>query len=314
MLSHRIDDPWAIRTGRWLSVRIVGTKVDRINVAGFFLLGAHIHALLGLKAGTKTSDILPMLADAAEFLDMFLNVSIGPKAEQSVTVAEELQKGLESLTIVSPRLAKAGLTIKLGERSLNNDQVILIRKLVEQFEAVLCSEMSAKGIFYLTPKHAYSTEILLSRAEDTLSAVVRTNLTEFDIENIREAGRCLVFDRFTGAGFHVLRAAESVARRYYVLVTGRDATNKTLGKIAAELADYFKKKTERQTPTGLLGLVTGPLDQLCKLYRNPISHPELISLDEDQAIEAFEHGISAVSTIVRDTLAGGAHFSVKRLI
>jgi hypothetical protein len=305
-------DRWAIHAARWLSFKVIGTNVDRINVAGFFLLGARVRALLGLKAGAKITDVLPMLADADEYLEMFENVSIGPKAEQSVPVAQELRKGLETLTIFPPRLAKAGVVFNLGGASLNDNQVSLISKLVEQFEAVLCSEMPSMGIFYLTPKRAYSTAMLLSKAEDSLSATVRTNLTEFDVENIREAGRCLVFDRFTATGFHALRAVESVARRYYLLVTGRDATGATLGKVAGELAGHFEKLTGKKTPTGLLGLVTGPLDQLCKLYRNPVMHPQLISLDEDQAIEAFEYAMSAISTMVRDVLAGGAHFSIVR--
>ena len=155
---------------------------------------------------------------------MFLNVTVGPKAEESGPVAEELQKALQQLTIVPPRDTKGGGVVLNISRTLSEAQVSLIGKLVEQFEAVLCSEMVKKGIFYVTPKRAYATDVLLTSADKVLDDGELKYLTDDAKEDIRKAGACLLFDQFTASGFHAARAVEGTARRYYELVTGESAT------------------------------------------------------------------------------------------
>ncbi len=267
MPSRKID-AWAIGTARWLFVPVAETNMDRVNMAGFYLLGARVHALFALKPDMQIVEALPLLADADEYLEMFLGVTVGPKAKESRPVAEELRKGLAEITVLPPVVSKMGVALNIAGK-LGDKRASLIIELVKQFEAVLCSEMPSKDVFYVTAKRGYATEVLLSKAEEALSSDVIKNLVDFDIENIREAGRGLLFDRFTATGFHVMRAVESVARRYYFRITGRDSSGKMLGAIAAELSDYFEKQAAAKISTGLLGLVIGPLDQLCKLYRNP---------------------------------------------
>ncbi len=54
--------------------------------------------------------------------------------------------------------------------------------------------------------------------------------------------------------------------------------------------------------------IIGILRPLSKLYRDPIAHPELKELDEEDAKLAFEQGLSVIGRMVRDALDGGAHF------
>ena len=44
------------------------------------------------------------------------------------------------------------------------------------------------------------------------------------------------------------------------------------------------------------------------MYRNPLSHPAIVQLDEDDAIEVFQSGIDVIAKMVRDVIAGGNHF------
>lgn len=317
-MDSRIVDRWAVATARWLRVPVSGTKMDRINVAGYFLLGARVHALLGLKTGMQIAEVLPMLADADEYLDMFVNVTKGPKGEQSRPVAQELQKGLELLTLLPPRLAKAGLGFNLAGRVLSDKQVSLITKLVEQFEAVFCSETPTMGIFYVTPKRAYSTEILLNKAETVLDATDLDYLPGLTTQDMRRAGTCLLFDQFTAAGFHSMRAVEAVARSYYFLITGaepvrirssghRESFN--LGQLVDGLQVVLDRLKLSKQSTGLLGIVVPVLERLTKIYRNPIMHPEMV-LDEHDAVDVFDLTKTAISNMTSDIRKGGSHFSI----
>jgi hypothetical protein len=315
MLSCAID-PWAVHTAKWLAVRVVGLNVDRINVAGFYLLGSRLQPLLTLKAGMQISDVISLLADADDFLFELLNVSEGPKVEQSRPLAEQLQTTLAQLTRLPPRLAKVGVVFSTGRR-ITESEASAIMTLLKAFEAAFCSEMPKKEIFYVTPKRAYATDVLLQSAAASFSEMDRKYLSALALENIQEAAKCLVFDRYTAVGFHTLRAVEDIARRYYELVTDRDAVRstpkgpryETLGAIAQELEDQVKSRKGRNI--GLLGLIAPVLSQLCTLYRNPLSHPEIIALEEDPAVDAFTQGIGVIANMLRDARNGGAHFSAR---
>ncbi len=221
MLSY---DPWGVYTAaKWVSVPVAGTDMDKINVAAFYLLGSRIQPLLTIRAGMPVSSLITLLADADEFLELFLNVTKGPKLEDSRPLAEELRKTLERFTILPPFVTKMGMSLPLGQ-VVNEAEAAAITRLVKAFEAVFCSEMPTKGIFYVSPKRAYATDKLLQSAEASLSEEDSSSyLSGLALENIQEAGRCLVFDRYTAVGFHILRAVEDVARRYYELITDRDA-------------------------------------------------------------------------------------------
>lgn len=312
MLSRKTD-PWAVNTGRWLSVQIAGTKMDRINVAGFYLLGARVHALLGLEPNTRIEDALPMLADADEFLDAFVNITVGPRGEQSRRIAEAIQSELQRLTGLPPRVAKIRGVQFQTAAILGEQQSSLIAKLVEQFEAALCSEMPSKGTFYVIPKRAYATEIMLASADKIFSTATSDYLTETAREDVRKAGSCLLFDQFTAAGFHMMRAMEAVTRPYYELVTGKSpirptGESMTLGSLAVDLGYKLEGLKKQKLESGLLGNVMPNLDRMVKIYRNPIMHPEMV-LDEEEAIEVFDNAKSAIAAMIKDVRDGGPHFS-----
>lgn len=286
--------------------------MDKINIAGFYLLGTRIQPLLTIKAGMSIGDLVSLLADADEFLDLLLNVSEGPKVEESRPLAEELQKTLERITVLPARIAKHGIVFPTG-KIINEREASAITRLVKAFEAVFCSEMPKKGIFYVTAKRAYSTELLLNSAEKVLDGKDLDYLVEETKYDIRGAGSCLLFDQFTASGFHAARAIEGIARRYYELVTGQRATEDgtehgrplNLWGLIAQLT----RRLNTITPKPELGsLIISLLDGMRIIYRNPIMHPE-VELKETDAARLFNLMIDAISHIIADIRDGGPHFS-----
>ena len=178
--------------------------------------------------------------------------------------------------------------------------------------------MPSKGIFYLTPKRAYDTEMLLASADGTIDADDLQYVAKTGREDIRRAGSCLLFDEFTACGFHATRAVEATARRYYELIFGKEAIRLggsglpeplTLGVIAMGLTDRYSVLKKAKTGTGTLGLVANNLERITRLYRNPIMHPEA-TLDEKSAITIFGATTNVISIMIEDVLAGGTHFQL----
>ncbi len=108
-----------------------------------------------------------------------------------------------------------------------------------------------------------------------------------------------------------------VARYYYELMTGTspvtitngERSYLTLGQIAWKLdREVLVKLPPTRSPTRHLKFVVPMLAALCEMYRNPLSHPEIVKLDEDEGIDVFNKGIDVISTMVRDVQIGGKHF------
>ena len=101
-------------------------------------------------------------------------------------------------------------------------QADTVANLFQLFDNSLRHELGRTPSYLLEEKRGYSVQTLIDKAYKTISVHNLPYLSEFTKQNIQEAGRCFVFDCFTATGFHVTRALEGVARRYFKLVTGRE--------------------------------------------------------------------------------------------
>jgi hypothetical protein len=198
-----------------------------------------------------------------------------------------------------------------------------IANLFQIFDSSLRYELGRIPSYVLEEKRGYSVRTLIDKAYNTISIHNVPYLADFTRQNIQEAGRCFVFDCFTATGFHVTRALEGAARKYYTLVTNRQPSEtrngnlyfRGLGKLTNELRDKLatlksdsKKHTLRER-VGNLGIIVAFLEQICLVYRDPLSHPDIVALDEDKAADVFFQCINAISAMLNDVRTGGEHFA-----
>jgi hypothetical protein len=195
----------------------------------------------------------------------------------------------------------------------------IFNPLLEHFDSALTLDIENLYIYVLEKKRGYAPDVLLNHIEEVLPADDRGGLSEFARDNMQESGACLAFHRYTGCGYHMARAVEDVARRYYELVKGQlqkitlksgDLRDRTLAQIAGEFEDILENWKGSDDP-GLLGLVTPTIRQFCRIYRDPLAHAdlELKELSPNEAEVAFGHGVSAISTMLEDARLGGPHFA-----
>jgi hypothetical protein len=221
------------------------------------------------------------------------------------------------VTLLGSVMTDTSVNIEQDQATFDTTKQLLLMFL-DQFEHDLSSDIDALYIYVLEEKRGYSIDVLLGKIEETLPPDDRGMISEFAHDNMQESGACLLFHRFTGCGYHMARALEDVARRYYSAVTGRaaeytdkngDQRYRMLGQIAEELQDVLNKWKGPHDP-GLLPLIVPTLRQFCRIYRNPLSHadPDLKELGPNEAEVAFGHGIAAISTMLDDGRQGGTHF------
>lgn len=107
--------------------------------------------------------------------------------------------------------------------------------------------------------------------------------------DIREAGKALAYDLPTDCGYHVFRATESVLRRYYATVSG-NAPKPKVRSVGVYVAFLRQRKSGDEK-------VLMPLDQMAKLHRNPLIHPE-VALSMDEALAILGIARSAVTAML----------------
>jgi hypothetical protein len=260
--------------------------VDQINLWGFYSVGGNVRPIGNLTASTRASDALSILAQAdlaLRFIDD--NDKDLIELERSLPLARELRDLIKEFTeAVVPRessetppeyVVGAYYADKFGDK-------------LKSFEAVLRSELAYVHAYGVSDKGILSTTKLIQSAELAIPEASREHLSTLALSDIQSAGRCLAFDLPTACGFHAIRALEAVTVDYILRKTGQKPTKRDLGAYI----DTLKSSGADED-------VTSTLDQLRRIRRNPLMHPE-DTLDEDTAIRLFQLCVSAITACISD--------------
>jgi hypothetical protein len=280
--------------------------MKRVNPRRLYLFGLRFRSLLDLRVGISVEDNgLLLRVGLASLRSFIVDDDFGERAPNATNAAKDIIAYINRNLLEFPKME-----ISAGWKEL-------IDKELARFESALEIDIDALPIFLLEEKRGLNPKTLLSTVEKLIPKAVTPYLSAFAMANLQDASASLVFDHFTSSGFHTMRAVEDVARYYYELMTGTspvtitngERSYLTLGQIAWKLdREVLVKLPPTRSPTRHLKFVVPMLAALCEMYRNPLSHPEIVKLDEDEGIDVFNKGIDVISTMVRDVQIGGKHF------
>jgi len=151
-------------------------------------------------------------------------------------------------------------------------------------------ELQRHQTYLVSQIGGYSMALLASKAEVNILEDALAIIDEQAKKDFREAGRCLAFELPTAAGFHAMRATESVLRQFYAQLTGKSAARKEWATCINELVKAGADKK-----------VMAILDQLRDLHRNPLMHPQDF-LSMKQAIGLFDIAKSAIGSLAEEII------------
>lgn len=171
--------------------------------------------------------------------------------------------------------------------------VIVIRETVKTFETLLKDELSKLPIFCCDDEKIGNLSIdkLLKGGGNGYPEKTKTRLTSLCLSEIDEAGRCLVYERSTAAGFHMLRSVELTIRQYLLAVPGfvmPPLNRQNWGEYLKLLGDNGASRD-----------VTDHLHNIKDNYRNPLMHPE-DTLEIDEAVSLFGVAQSMNEMLIAD--------------
>lgn len=255
--------PWALLWGpryRGLLARETGT-MNRIDVGWWYRLAMTLIPLKALSLDER-GDWLRLLAYADGMLTQLLSKSFYP-IRASWPACHELRERMRQLT---------GTGEGAGSGSIE-----AVGWAAARLENVLLEEVGTLDVYIPSDKGAYSSTILAEEGHKALGDEALGVVSEDTARDFDEAGRCLAFGLATAAGYHVMRATESVIRQWYAL-----AVDTPKARILWDDAVVELEKVAAEEDKATLEL----LGHLRRHLRNRLMHPEDF-LNTDQAMDAF---------------------------
>jgi len=264
-----------------------GTKMQRVNGYSFYAIGRNLRPLADLQGDKKYGEVFAPLFFARASLRELLSSQIVPLNVSKNGILKVISR---INTVVPDDLSP--FTPEKWEATVYDWQLRQIASDLTALEIVLNAELSGLDVYYISQKGIYATPDLIERAENALPEEIKTLLTARTRGDINQAGRCLAFDLPTAAGFHIMRATESVLLAYHAAFVGKPPNSRNWG---AYLADLKGTKAEPKT--------LGILQQIKDLHRNPTMHEEVLTGNE--AFVLFGIGLSAIITMVEEMAKNG---------
>jgi hypothetical protein len=254
--------------------------MHKVNQFAFYKFGAALRDLDDIKAGDTFLQFSMPFINASMALRTFIDENSHVSLPLSKAAAQTL---INSITATMDSFIPPGKEID-WDRKLDEGQVRTIIGKRTEFETIFEHESRDIDVYAVTPKGIYSTPALIERAENALPADVKSRLSAETVYDIQQAGRCLAFNISTAAGFHILKAVESMIREYHLRLTGKhiSAKSRNWGAYIRDLNNH-----------GADTKVTTYLSHIKDFYRNPIVHPE-VTLTSEQALSLFSAAVSAI--------------------
>lgn len=268
---------------RWASAPVRDSQMRRMNLAFFMQLGSALDALsdFALMANPEQPQWPYKAAQAHQMLTSLMGGGIPLSIPASALEITGFLQTLERFR-------------NTADAARTDDMGIWVQ--ASKVKTLLEGELAIQAVYYVMPKRAYDTNRLIDHAANIFSEDIQAWLTPGELYDVQQGGRCLALEVPTAAGFHLIRAAESVIRRYVSAVTGSLPSPKmrSWGVYVRELRKC-----------GADPKVVGAVEQVKDFHRNPVVHPEE-QLSPEEAVSLLGIIESLIGAIYRDMIARDA--------
>ena len=264
---------------------IHGGPVRPLNVLWFYWVGI---AMADLKRSLLPTDVRalhlrPVALALKEPLERLVeNKTVGLSSSQ-----EDAANLLSALSFLFPEPSAPDGVIGHSVRKM-------IENAADHFNNTLNVEVAKAHTFIVGPAHGYDMATLIKEGDGCFAAKTREAMPPKARKDFRQATKCIAFQLWTAAGFHLMRSVEVVVLRYFAIAGFPQPKARNWGVYidtlkAGKVDDKLVSK----------------LDELRKYDRNELMHPETW-LTEETALELFHHVKSVMSALIRDLTKRGA--------
>lgn len=142
---------------------------------------------------------------------------------------------------------------------------------------------------YTIEQGRYNSDYLINDIGKLFAKDVFFNAPDFAKVDLVEAGKCIAFERYTAAAFHLLRGTESVLRVFYCAQVKQKRCQLMWGNMVNDM----KKRPKTKVNDTLLN----HLDNIRISFRNPTAHPEK-TYDMNEVQDLFSLCIDVINRMI----------------
>lgn len=241
--------------------------VQEINLIKLYQMAKEMTSIDHLRTGARAQEAWITLCTVHNWLESFLeetkNLPIPKTHEALARLHQQVTK--VNKRVFDDSIAEREAPLTLSE---NSD----IREALLEFEKEFEHESRQIAVFGVTPKDDRDLRILIDDAIKNWPADVLAALPDKTKYDLREAGRCLAFERPTACALHICRATEALMLGYYEKLATQPWPH-----AQKDWGIYNRELIALNAPER----ITTRLDEIRKMDRNAYAHPDItVPLDE----------------------------------
>jgi hypothetical protein len=250
-----------------------------LNPAWIFWIASALRELTKLNAKDRLSAHVETLVEVKTAVTVFINYP-------QYSLFPETRNKLKDLAAFVEVMLPSDRPFL--DRVLQYNEIMDVLEALRSVRETFDAECGRNYVVGLERQRALDTKTLIESIEVAFAPKCWQRLSPKTKREIEESGKCLIFERYTGAGFHMMRAVESEIRDYIFLLLRQHSAKRDWG--------YYLETLKNN---GADQKLTSTLDNMRNLDRNPIMHPDDF-LDIDDAVGIFNLGQTAVDRLIAD--------------
>jgi hypothetical protein len=266
-------------------------ELKRLNLAYFVELGSALKPLSRPPRWTEEEG-----DHEAEFSCFTLTMHEGRQILSTLLQDDVIPLAIPASRLAAQKLVDLLTAIRRNEASISGADVWDVYWQARTLETLLHGELAVQSVYHFGPKRAFDTNLLIDKATALFSQEVQSLFSPDESYNIEQAGKCIAFEMPAAAGFHLIRAAESVIRRYYAAIVGimPPVKNRNWSAYVRVLRTHGGEPKILQA-----------IEEIKDIHWNPVLHPEVqLSLEEAMSLVGIVERV--ISAIFADIAARGA--------
>ncbi len=274
----------------WLLVSAIpgGDMLRLDNLYSLYELGRRLGAL---RLQMTPEHTLGQVAELCRDANTALSEVLGRSRSKKFPPLSAITESVETLHAAITQMMYGPNLKQNWGNALNPFFIGAIAQGIEHFQFALSEELRQVPVFWVDPPGNLGIEKLLKGAHNGYPEHVKQVLTDRCKSEIDEAGRCIVFERPTAVGFHVLRSVELAIKQYLGFIPG--FTMPPLNR--QNWGEYIKLLKDN----GATRPVTDNLQNIKDNYRNPLMHPD-DTLELPEAVSLFSVCQGMTESLVAD--------------
>lgn len=258
--------------------------MTKVEIYQYYSFGFNYYILLNRSQEDTIEEFYKKFEEYLKFIDG-LKLKVTKSSLKLQGIKEDIDK-----------LSKLNKGKKKSERIPEEIHESITTK-IRNTDKTLDAELNIISAYYLQNDKRISQEILEGEMWKLFANDVFHSLPDIAFYDFDEAGKCLLFNRYTACAFHTLRGTEDTLKFYY---------QKLLNVVATESQTWwnFYDEIEKSITSGKINPKPSEelminLNSLRKFYRNKTQHPQMI-YNSDEAQDLLFLCVKTVSEMMKD--------------